>query len=85
MTKSKLTNTLREYSVYYRLGRPVKVSENLVSLLEDIFAFTSNYPVNEQTAVKDLFLCILKCQEREDWLGLADYIEYDLCELLNRV
>lgn len=85
MTKILLLNQLKEYAVFYRLGRPIKVSENLISLLEKIHSLICSHSLQEQMEMKDLSLCILRCQENEDWLGLADYVEYDLYYYLNRI
>lgn len=32
-----------------------------------------------------LALCIKQAQERQDWLGLADYLEYELVQILSQV
>ena len=85
MTKNILLCQLREYAVFYRLGRPLEVSKKLTPLLEKLHAFTCSHSFEEQKEMLDHSLSILKCQENEDWLGLADCIEYDLYYFLNRI
>jgi hypothetical protein len=63
----------------YRLGREAEATQSLgqcIELLEPLFPHLSQKP---------LMACMsetLAAQERFDWLAVADYLEYELVELL---
>lgn len=78
----KLTQSARLCAGLFRLGRNVEAAMDMVEL------FTSLMPRFAQgpEALQQQWLCLLQAmldrQEAHDWLGLADYLEYELVELL---
>ena len=77
-----ITKKLQFYASQLRLGRSLEVMESLVAFLIELL---SQFDLEQESATKSvgtIFSSILACQEREDWLGLADYIEYDLLEII---
>lgn len=85
MNKTMVTKKLSSYAIFFRLGRPLEVTESLVSLLTEIFSYIEGKNINNGSSIGLIFSLILSCQEAEDWLGLADYIEYDLPKALEGV
>lgn len=60
----------------FRLGESVAATQTLPTLLQAILTERGMLPAELVTAM-------LQCQERQDWLGLADYLEYELVQTLN--
>ena len=59
----------------FRLGQSVAASQILPVLLQEVFTEQGSLP-------PDLIASLLYSQERQDWLGLADYLEYELVHIL---
>lgn len=55
----------------FRLGQSVAASQILPFLLQEILTEQDYLP-------PALIKALLHCQEQQDWLGLADYLEYEL-------
>ncbi|WP_139459756.1 hypothetical protein [Aeromonas veronii] len=60
----------------FRLGQSVAASQALPELLQEVFTEQGNLPPG-------LVAALLQCQERQDWLGLADYLEYEVVHSLS--
>ncbi|MGL4207643.1 MAG: hypothetical protein ACRCRW_16195 [Aeromonadaceae bacterium] len=54
-------------------------------LLSALIPVLSALPPLLQQRCVQISSAILACQERHDWLGLADYLEYELVELLDEL
>lgn len=67
-----------------RLGKNVEASLELVDLLDDVVSQLIGSAPELQQQIKYVISQILQCQERQDWLGLADYLQYELVHLLNQ-
>ncbi len=68
----------------FRLGRDVEAALVMVELfgaLMPLFDRTSSTLQQQWAAVISQ---LLACQEGQDWLGLADYLEYELVELMRQ-
>lgn len=61
-----------------RLGRDAEVQQALVSLVERLMTVVSQRDVRWL----DWFQQCMRCQEHQDWIGLADALEHELPELL---
>ena len=54
----------------------------LVTYLEQLVTVYPKFPVEEQQRqFQSILSAMLACQERQDWIGLADYLEYELQQL----
>ncbi|EIS3739901.1 hypothetical protein LO908_002266 [Aeromonas hydrophila] len=60
----------------FRLGQSVAASQALPELLQEVVTEQGNLPPG-------LVAALLQCQERQDWLGLADYLEYEVVHCLS--
>ncbi|WKE66727.1 hypothetical protein PVT67_05655 [Gallaecimonas kandeliae] len=65
----------------FRLGMNTEAALEMVTLLEEIIGLVSKSG-QPQPQLVQVFGEMLRCQERQDWLGLADYLEFELQELL---
>ena len=82
MQKALITKKLQLYACHLRLGRSLEVMESLVDLLVEILSQIDDKNGSFANSIGIIFSSILACQQREDWLGLADYLEYDLIKIL---
>lgn len=66
----------------FRLGRDVEAGLLMIELIDAVHpAFDSKPPTLQQEwalVLGQMFVC----QEAQNWLALADYLEYELAELL---
>ncbi|MXR69483.1 hypothetical protein GNT65_12505 [Shewanella sp. JBTF-M18] len=63
----------------YRLGHEAEAS---VALRQCIDEMEKNYPeVIKRPTFGQIISPMLQAQERQDWLALADYLEYELPQL----
>jgi hypothetical protein len=73
----------RQCAGLFRLGRDVEAALIMVDVFDEAQQFFSLAGQDVQQAWAQVLTDILACQERQDWLGLADFIEYELIELLD--
>ncbi|MDD2840800.1 MAG: hypothetical protein PHD18_00100 [Tolumonas sp.] len=64
-----------------RLGHNVEAGLMLVTYLEQLITVYPKFPVEQQRQFQSILSAMLACQERQDWIGLADYLEYELQQL----
>jgi len=66
----------------FRLGRDVEAGLAMIELIDAVHpAFDSKAPDIQQEWALVLGR-MFACQEAQNWLALADYLEYELVELL---
>jgi len=75
----------RQCAVLFRLGRDVEAALSMVDFFEGAQQWLLSAPADAQQMWAQVLTQMLDCQERQDWLGLADYMEYELVELLQSV
>jgi hypothetical protein len=73
----------RQCAGLFRLGRDVEAALTMVDVFDEAQQFFSLAREDAQQSWAQVLTHILACQERQDWLGLADFIEYELIELLD--
>lgn len=67
-----------------RLGQDVQAQLDMVALAERLLGYASGARDVDIVAWVDWIGRATACQEAQDWLGLADYLEYELQELFGR-
>jgi hypothetical protein len=67
------------------LGRDVEAALTMVDVFEEAHTLVLSAPRDVQQSWAGVLTQMLACQERQDWLGLADFLEYELVELLESV
>ncbi|EJM10844.1 hypothetical protein PMI22_05592 [Pseudomonas sp. GM21] len=72
----------RQCAGLFRLGRDVEAALNMVDIFEKSQALFSQTPQAIQQQWAQLLLSMFAAQEAQDWLGLADSMEYELIDLL---
>ncbi|KIF63563.1 hypothetical protein ACKUG4_21920 [Pseudomonas glycinae] len=66
----------------FRLGRDVEAALTMVDVFEGAQQSLLSAGAQTQQVWAQLLTQMLECQERQDWLGLADFMEYELIQLL---
>nr|WP_207201717.1 hypothetical protein [Pseudomonas sp. TH41] len=66
----------------FRLGRDVEAALAMVDVFEKSQDLFSQTPQAIQQQWAHLLMSMFAAQEAQDWLGLADSMEYELIELL---
>nr|WP_218627816.1 hypothetical protein [Pseudomonas sp. dw_612] len=66
----------------FRLGRDVEAALNMVDVFDEAQRLLLTAPQDVQLKWTQVLIQMLACQERQDWLGLADFMEYELVDLL---
>lgn len=78
---ASLTAQLTALAQRFRLGLSLQAIQTLPALLEQAASESLSWPVQQQQLLPMLIKRILEQQEREDWLALADELEYELVAL----
>lgn len=66
----------------FRLGRDVEGGVEMVALFEGVLPLFAAPALQQQSTA--LLGQLLAAQERQDWIGLADSLEYELLELIDQ-
>jgi hypothetical protein len=67
----------------FRLGRDVEAALTMVDVFEKAQDLFSQTPQAIQQQWAQLLMSMFAAQEAQDWLGLADSMEYELIDLLD--
>lgn len=79
---SPVIDTARHCARLFRLGRDIEASLSMVDLIDTAMPLMTSRPATEQAEWTRVLSAILGCQERQDWLGVADWLEVELVELV---
>jgi hypothetical protein len=60
-----------------RLGRDIEASLKMVDLIDTAMPLMTSRSAEEQAQWTQVLSVILACQERQDWLGVADGLEVE--------
>ena len=66
----------------FRLGRDVEAGLAMVAVVEAAQPFVALMPGDVQSAWGGLLGLMFNDQQAQNWLSLADYLEFELVELL---
>lgn len=78
----KCMDECRECAGLFRLGRDVEAALEMVDVFEGAQQSLLSASADVQQSWAAVLTQMLACQERQDWLGLADCMEFELIELL---
>ncbi|MDZ3993192.1 hypothetical protein [Pseudomonas sp. Teo4] len=78
MTAATQWVAARECAALFRLGRDVEGALRMVELFDAVL------PQVEPQAGAVVLQAMLDAQQRQDWLALADYLEYELLHLIEQ-
>ncbi|WP_306520041.1 hypothetical protein [Rheinheimera sp.] len=81
-TLTDCSNQARQLALQFRLGKNTQAALDMATMVNTLIViFPSSQPQHIKLLQQILGQC-LDCQQRQDWLALADYLEYELQELL---
>jgi len=80
--RAQCIHECRQCAGLFRLGRDVEASLTMVDIFEEAQRLFVDAAQEIQQQWGQLLALILACQEKQDWLGLADFMEYELVGLL---
>jgi hypothetical protein len=67
----------------FRLGQSVEAALLLPDAMQAVLNVLPQLSLSAQSELSWVVARLLQCQEAKDWLGLADYLEYELNALLS--
>ncbi|HXR01000.1 MAG TPA: hypothetical protein VN798_11465 [Pseudomonas sp.] len=76
-----IINDARHCARLFRLGRDIEAALKMVDLLDTAMPLLTSRPPDEQAQWTQVLSAILHCQERQDWIGVADWLEVEFVEL----
>ena len=79
---SSLATASRQCAQLFRLGRDIEAALEMVELFEKALPMLAERSAADSEYGTQLLERMLECQQRQDWLALADYMEYEWVEFL---
>ncbi|MEQ7919540.1 hypothetical protein ABQX22_10115 [Xanthomonas sp. WHRI 1810A] len=79
-----LITEARRCAGLFRLGRDIEAALAMVELIDSAMPLVNARPMVEQQGWGQILSAILDCQERQDWIGLADWLEVEFVVALQR-
>jgi hypothetical protein len=83
-TIGQCVDECRQCAGLFRLGRDVEAALDMVEVFEGAQQLLMSAPAAIAQDWAFVLAKMLECQERQDWLGLADWMEFELIELLQK-
>ena len=83
-TIEQCVDECRQCAGLFRLGRDVEAALDMVEVFEGAQQLLMSALATVQQDWALILTQMLDCQERQDWLGLADWMEYELIEVLQK-
>jgi len=71
----------RECAKLFRLGRDIEGALKMVELIDRSLPLMDGVSAERQAEWGRVLSAILACQERQDWLGVADWLEVEFIEV----
>lgn len=71
----------RECAKLFRLGRDIEGALKMVELIDRALPLMEGVSAERQAEWGRVLSAILACQERQDWVGLADWLEVEFVEV----
>lgn len=71
----------RDCAKLFRLGRDIEGALKMVELIDRSLALMDGVSAERQAEWGRVLSAILACQERQDWLGVADWLEVEFLEV----
>lgn len=66
----------------FRLGKNTQAALDMADMVNTLIAIFPTTESADRQKLGQILGQILQCQEQRDWLGIADYLEYELQDLL---
>ncbi|MFK3796092.1 hypothetical protein [Pseudomonas sp. NPDC088444] len=76
-----ISHDARRCARLFRLGRDIEGALKMVELIDAALPTFTARPADQQAEWAQVLTAILQCQERQDWIGLADWLEGEFVAL----
>ncbi|QQZ43644.1 hypothetical protein IF690_08915 [Pseudomonas sp. SK3(2021)] len=76
---------LQQCAEGFRLGRDVEAAMTMVQLMEAIEPMIERAPQELRQDWEALLGLMFECQQGQNWLALADYLQYECVEVLRSI
>jgi len=77
----QIAHNARHCARLFRLGRDIEGALEMVELIDGALPLVSSRTADDQAQWKFVLEGILQCQERQDWLGVADWLDVEFMAL----
>lgn len=67
----------------FRLGRDIEGALKMVELIDLAMPHFANGSTSGEQPFAQILSALLQCQERQDWIGVADWLEYEWVGLID--
>ncbi|MFC4656915.1 MULTISPECIES: hypothetical protein [Rheinheimera] len=84
MVTEHFLNACNDIAANFRIGHNIQAQQALPALVEALIQSVEGQDAEKTLHLLQLVKSIRECQERHDWLGLADYLQFELAELLSQ-
>lgn len=68
-----------------RLAKHIEMSDDIIELINQLSTLSTNITQRKFTELQPILSDILKTQERQDWLSMADYLDVELTEFIQQI
>lgn len=82
-TLASFTAQVHECAALFRLGRDVEGVTVMVGLFDMAMPFLAERSAQQQASLATVLGEMLACQQGQNWLGLADWLEYEWLALVS--
>ncbi|HEY9043272.1 MAG TPA: hypothetical protein VIN66_13910 [Rheinheimera sp.] len=72
-----------ELALQFRSDSHTQAALDLATMVAQLVQTFSTQPAQYAAELQNILQAVLNCQAQRDWLGLADYLEYELQDLLH--
>ncbi|QFU23525.1 hypothetical protein FM038_016000 [Shewanella eurypsychrophilus] len=86
MTKvDKIKNDLHKAADHFILGEESEALTLLAEISEQFISVFDTLSPELQTELNQIIEATITTQSRQDWLGVADYLKFELIELVDKI
>jgi hypothetical protein len=75
----------REIAAAFRCGASLQAGEPMAALIGKVAQAPGNAPSEMKDELSRILDELLACHKSSDWLGVADYLEFELVDWLGRL
>jgi|GEM_PF-230774 len=72
----------KQLALQFRLGKNTQAALEMATMVNHLLSLFPTSGVQQVQNLQYILSQCLACQQRKDWLALADYLEYELQHLL---
>jgi hypothetical protein len=80
---ARVSSKAEETEFFLRIGMAASANEKLRELIDLLLSALTLFDLSQVPLINDLFKRMLSSQEREDWIALADILQYELIPTLH--